>query len=43
MQCSVELEKQMQFCVFTYLFIFGCAGSFLLQGFFSRCSEQGPF
>ena len=26
---------------FIYLFIFGCAGSLLLRGLFSGCSERG--
>ena len=30
-------------CTYFYLFImFGCAGSWLLQGLFSGCGEQGP-
>ena len=28
--------------MYTYIFIFGCAGSLLLLGLFSSCDEQGP-
>jgi len=38
--CICDPEKELHFKKQYFLFIFGCTGSLLLQGLFSRCGKR---